>query len=481
MKAFAILLVILLAPSAGAATYYVDQNHPLASDINTGEKSLPWQTVQHAADTAAAGDTVIVKPGTYDERVVFGSRRDGTAENRITFRAEPRREAMIAQGVEIRNVDYLRIEGFNVHREIDPGQNTWRYMHIVTINADHAEIIGCHITGAGGWGIAANDDGSYPVGARIIGNLIEGVQTGIFAYGNDWLIENNEVKGLKKHVSVADVDYSRFFGRNITFRGNWFHGTQFSEIGSGHVDGFQYYFWGGRAHDVLIEGNIVEGFTQGMMLEGNGTSPSNLFIRNNVFVRGFGVFDGGDRSYGIIAQDIPGIVIHNNAFVNLKSYGVLFEHDQRSNVGSGTTGRVANNIFYNAGSNFDYRARNDGSSVTGQLNLMYLSSRSSAPDPSDVFGIDPIFTDISNLVGADGVPFTADDGWHSVAGEGGIGPPAGVASEPEPEPDPDVPEPEPEPEPTTATLGLCWLEVDEDGNEKHERVTNVEITLLIGE
>jgi hypothetical protein len=72
-----------------AATYYVDRNHPLASDANPGSQSLPWLTIQHAAQVAVAGDTVIVKTGNYPERVVPA--HSGSPGSPITFRAEPRR------------------------------------------------------------------------------------------------------------------------------------------------------------------------------------------------------------------------------------------------------------------------------------------------------------------------------------------------------------------------------------------------------
>ncbi|MCP4895848.1 MAG: hypothetical protein GY906_02645, partial [bacterium] len=45
--------------------YHVDQNHPLANDTNDGSEAAPWLTIQHAADVASPGDTVIVHPGSY--------------------------------------------------------------------------------------------------------------------------------------------------------------------------------------------------------------------------------------------------------------------------------------------------------------------------------------------------------------------------------------------------------------------------------
>jgi len=50
-----------------AATFYVDQAHVLANDSNTGTETKPWKTIQQAANTLQAGDTVYVKAGIYQE------------------------------------------------------------------------------------------------------------------------------------------------------------------------------------------------------------------------------------------------------------------------------------------------------------------------------------------------------------------------------------------------------------------------------
>ncbi|MBN2355663.1 right-handed parallel beta-helix repeat-containing protein [candidate division KSB1 bacterium] len=54
-----------------AATYYVDRNHTTANDANPGTLNSPWKTIQHAASTAVAGDTVYIRAGIYNESVFF--------------------------------------------------------------------------------------------------------------------------------------------------------------------------------------------------------------------------------------------------------------------------------------------------------------------------------------------------------------------------------------------------------------------------
>ncbi|MBN2582569.1 MAG: right-handed parallel beta-helix repeat-containing protein [Planctomycetes bacterium] len=81
---------------ASATTYYVDQNHPAASNSNPGTEALPWLTVGMAATSGSvvAGDTVIVKEGIYRERVTIT--RSGADGAWITYKANPGDRAILA-------------------------------------------------------------------------------------------------------------------------------------------------------------------------------------------------------------------------------------------------------------------------------------------------------------------------------------------------------------------------------------------------
>lgn len=83
---FACLLAVIWSGDALAATtYYVDTNHPSASNSNPGTSAAPFKTIDKAAQIAQAGDTVIVKGGTYREWVKPVNR--GTSNAKITYRA----------------------------------------------------------------------------------------------------------------------------------------------------------------------------------------------------------------------------------------------------------------------------------------------------------------------------------------------------------------------------------------------------------
>jgi len=64
--------------------YYVAQT-PDASDDNPGTAYAPFKTLNKAGEKAKAGDTVIIREGTYRE--VFTPKNDGTAKNPIIFKA----------------------------------------------------------------------------------------------------------------------------------------------------------------------------------------------------------------------------------------------------------------------------------------------------------------------------------------------------------------------------------------------------------
>jgi hypothetical protein len=76
---------------ANSNTYYVDANHPQASDENPGSEELPWKTLSHAGETAQAGETVLIKAGTYRETLTVhnnGRLTDGRRRpERIVFQA----------------------------------------------------------------------------------------------------------------------------------------------------------------------------------------------------------------------------------------------------------------------------------------------------------------------------------------------------------------------------------------------------------
>jgi len=78
------LLLALALPAAVHATTYVAS--PSGDDTAAGNAAAPFRTISRAAQAAMPGDTVLVQPGIYRERV--SPPRGGTPGKPITYRAE---------------------------------------------------------------------------------------------------------------------------------------------------------------------------------------------------------------------------------------------------------------------------------------------------------------------------------------------------------------------------------------------------------
>jgi len=96
---------------AFGATYHVARN---GSDANPGTATLPWRTIQKAANSMVAGDTALISPGNYAEYVV--TKRHGTSTAPVRFRANPPNVASdqaIAKQFRVQH-RFNVIEGFNL-------------------------------------------------------------------------------------------------------------------------------------------------------------------------------------------------------------------------------------------------------------------------------------------------------------------------------------------------------------------------------
>jgi hypothetical protein len=194
------LLLILAQPLAAqvGATYYVSTS---GSDRNPGTFSLPWATIQHAADTVKAGATVYVFGGVYHESVNFP--KSGTAAAPINFQNYPGETAVIdgtgvsccsSNGmglINIVNQSYITISGFEIRN--------------YTTSNENETPTGVWITGSG-------------TGIRILKNRVHHITTtaeengnafGISVYGTsktpitELVISGNEVYDLKTGESES--------------------------------------------------------------------------------------------------------------------------------------------------------------------------------------------------------------------------------------------------------------------------------------
>jgi hypothetical protein len=119
------------------ATYYVD---PAGDDSNPGTELLPWETVDKAATTAVAGDTVIYENGTYDLGIGQQSPdwNTGTAVGGyITHQARNKHLAIWQQtsygpgyAIEMVDLEYIKLIGISIQQAVITNIN--RLVHIET-------------------------------------------------------------------------------------------------------------------------------------------------------------------------------------------------------------------------------------------------------------------------------------------------------------------------------------------------------------
>src|SRR5271169_2682774 len=101
-------LFAILVSSCSAGTLYVGTQ---GSDNNPGTQQLPWATLQHAVDTIAPGDTILVLAGTY-----VGCRIGipGGPSSPKTLQAAPNAAVLIdAPGPANRHNSIIEVENFS--------------------------------------------------------------------------------------------------------------------------------------------------------------------------------------------------------------------------------------------------------------------------------------------------------------------------------------------------------------------------------
>jgi len=316
-------LVVLFVCVSGAfgqshSSFYVSTT---GADSNPGTQTAPWRTIQHAADTVRAGNTVNVRGGVYEELVSIKASGNAT-DGFITFRSYPGETAVLdaehfapdgrSAIWTIHNKSYVRIEGFEVrnyrtaeHRLVPLGisvMGAGSHIELLKNNVHHIEQTfngrDAPGHGANGFGIAVyGTDAKTPISELVLdGNEVHHLKTGSseslvvngnvtnFRITHNVVHDNNnigiDVIGFERTAPDPAVDQARdgvVSGNlvySITSRGNPAYGNEQNSDGI-YVDG------GTR---ILIEQNVMHDVDFGIELasEHKDRSTSYITARNNL-------------------------------------------------------------------------------------------------------------------------------------------------------------------------------------------------------
>jgi parallel beta-helix repeat protein len=300
------LLVLCTGPGL-AATYHVAST---GNDGNPGSAAQPWATLQHAADSIAAGDTVYVHAGTYAGGHFT---TDGTPSARILLAAWPGEMPVVdtdnpetPDGINLEGASYMTVRGFTVTGVTRAG--------IRAVLCQDVEILDNVLDQNGRWGV-------------------------LTGFCDDLLIEGNQAS----RSAIEHGIYVSNSGDRPVIRGNLVWGNSDNGI---HMNGdasIQDPSYPGVSDGIisgaLVEQNILHGNGNGGGSAINGDGVQDSLIRNNL------IFDQHASGISLYRTD-GGAPSHGNRVLN-NSVHLASDGRWALNIQDGSTGtQVFNNILH---------------------------------------------------------------------------------------------------------------------------------------
>ncbi|MDX1700258.1 MAG: right-handed parallel beta-helix repeat-containing protein, partial [Melioribacteraceae bacterium] len=401
------LLVFALLPiysnesvkAAVQSSYFVSTS---GNDLNPGSKEHPWKTIQKAANTLVAGDTVFVRGGIYSEFVQIKNK--GTKDaGPITFSAYPGEKPIIdgtnltmgsgkSALLYLSNASYVTVDGFELRNLTSKSSSHYPAgirireggQHIQLLN-NNVHDISVPLSGGNGHGIHVYGNSSSSIRNIIIrNNEVHHLNTG----RSEALTLSGNIDGFTvDHNQVHDnnnigIDIAGFYGActncidqarngvvtdNLVYNNSSVKNPAYGGVyaaGGIYADG---------ATNVVIERNISYGNDFGIELasENKGKQTSNIIVRNNLIRHNnaAGIIMGGASSAN--GGSTKNLILNNSLIENdqlNQGYGEITL--QWNNVDN----QILNNILVNKSNKvFVQKNNTSGSGNTVDYNLLFSS------------------------------------------------------------------------------------------------------------
>ena len=382
----------------------------------------PGQSIQAAVNTASAGDTVRVLPGTYAQKVLV-SGKSGTATAFITLKADT---GVILSGsgltpsgreglITIKNSNYVRVEGFDVTGLTSSGNNTPVGI-LIEGNGSNLQIVGNKIHAIKHTSTCKDPCSVGAHGLAVFGTNATGV-TDLLVQGNEVyanVLQASEALVINGNVDRFEVldnnvhdnnnigfDFIGYEGecsgcgdndrvRNGLVRGNraqnnssvknpWYGGE--GSAGGFYVDGGRY---------IIFERNVSTGNDIGFEFASehkNKATEDILMVNNFVYANKEAGLSLGGYSSG--AGQARRINVHNNSFYKNQGWGteVVFQYKVINS-------RFSNNIFSGKGTvaeNYLVEGSGNTDNLWG-INLWWGTNASANSLPGTRVVADPRYT-----------------------------------------------------------------------------------------
>lgn len=327
---FIIAIAIFLSLPAHAANYYVDQHHDHASDDNPGSEAKPWLTIKHAAQSLSAGDTVLVKNGTYTDAIRLGS--SGTPGKYITYKSYPGHSPIIDGGASKANKlidwrgspskgkdkNYIIFDGFEVRNAAQ-----WAFW----VEGDHSIIRNCTIHDTGHTGIIVIDSDYVTISNNEIYN------TG----WNGMSLESGNHATVEYNISHSNPLH---FGINIFPKTSW---EQKMETGNNIRFNITYGNMGGiytrYQQDNEIVGNLIyKNLEYGIFLHSGAGGPSEYVARTKIYQNTI----ADNVKGGIYNVNATHLIIKNNILAYHAIHDFRYELQMNKTLGH----EIDYNLYY---------------------------------------------------------------------------------------------------------------------------------------
>jgi len=347
---------------------YVDASSGNDSS-GVGSFSAPYKTIQKAIDSAKIGDTVLLKRGTYLEKVDLKGKISLLSSLYVISRDTADITQTIISGVNNGNTNLI----------VNSGTKSISSYHIYGLTIKDVRLQVVNLS-------AGNEAYEFKLSKSVITNSGVYGQYGVIGIGNHGILDSCKIYNNKGQFIISSAEYGSpgpIISNNTCFNNTASaSGTLYEEASVVHVEG---------TNKAKILNNLIyKNFTTGINFGGNG-GDSMIFVNNTVALnKGYGIrfhTYGGVYS-GILINNIskfnsqldiscntvingPGTYIKNNFFGNsgsLYNTGIV----SVNNTLLDTTGNIGGDPLFKDTLNNNYRLKPNSTAIGAGFKSNYL-------------------------------------------------------------------------------------------------------------